>query len=81
MITVGLMYLYHLQSVWVHGVLVAALTGTLALTLFLILLLDHPFTGDVRVSPEAFEQALEGWRKTYRENTPRYGVKISRSLW
>ena len=61
MVTVALMYLYHLKSVWIHGVLIAALTGMVAFILLLVLLLDHPFTGNVRVSPEAFEQALERW--------------------
>jgi hypothetical protein len=61
MVTVGLMYLYHLRSVWIHDVLIAALTGMIAFILLLVLLLDHPFTGKVRVSPEAFEQALERW--------------------
>lgn len=60
-ITVGLTYLFYLESFWVHGVLVAALTGMIAFILFLILLFDHPFTGDVRVPPEAFEQVLEQW--------------------
>ena len=61
MVTVGLMYLYHLESFWIHGLPVTALTGIIAFILLLILLFDHPFTGDVRVSPEAFEEALEGW--------------------
>jgi len=62
MVTVGLMYLYYMENVWIHGLLVTALTGIIAFILLLILLFDHPFTGNVRVSPEAFEEATEGWR-------------------
>ena len=39
--------------------MVAALTLVISLTLFTVAALDYPFKGDVRVGPDAFEQALE----------------------
>jgi hypothetical protein len=37
----------------------ASLAALVALTLFVALVLDYPFTGEVRISPSPFEQALK----------------------
>jgi hypothetical protein len=37
----------------------ASLAALVALTLFVALVLDYPFTGEVRISPAPFEQALK----------------------
>jgi hypothetical protein len=38
--------------------MVVALAGVIALVLFTIAAMDHPFTGAARVGPEAFELVL-----------------------
>ena len=41
-----------------HMLLVAALTVVVALSLYTVWVIEHPFVGDVQVSPEAFEMVL-----------------------
>ena len=57
-ITVGFTYLFGLRSTVVHVLMVAALALVIGLVLFTVAALDYPFRGDVRIGPEAFEQAL-----------------------
>ena len=57
-ITVGFTYLFGLRSTTVHVLMVAALALVIGLVLFTVAALDYPFRGDVRIGPEAFEQAL-----------------------
>jgi hypothetical protein len=42
----------------VHVLMVAALALVIGLVLFTVAAFDYPFRGDVRIGPEAFEQAL-----------------------
>jgi hypothetical protein len=37
---------------------------TIGLSLFTVASLDHPFQGDVRIHPAAFEQVLERFRES-----------------
>jgi hypothetical protein len=45
-----------------HLVGAGLLGATLGAALFLILVLDRPFTGDVAIHPDAFEQTLQSYR-------------------
>ena len=56
---VGFTYLFGLDNSLSHKLMVAALTLVISLILFSIGLLQYPFSGDVRVGPEAFELVLE----------------------
>jgi len=56
---VGFTYLFGLESTTVHVLMVAALTFIIGLVLFTVAALDHPFEGDIRIGPDAFEQILE----------------------
>ena len=58
-ITVGFTYLFGLENTVVHTLMVASLALIVSLTLFTVAALDHPFIGDVRIHPTAFEQVLE----------------------
>lgn len=58
-LTVGFTYLFGMRSFLLHALAVGSLAAILALVLFTIGVLDHPFDGDVRVEPEAFEDLLE----------------------
>jgi hypothetical protein len=57
-ITVGFTYLFGLRSTTVHVLMVAALALVIGLVLFTVAALDYPFKGDIRIGPDAFEQAL-----------------------
>jgi Protein of unknown function (DUF4239) len=57
-LTIGFTYLFGVRRLAAQAVMVAALTASIALALQLILVLDFPFSGDMAISPEAFEQVL-----------------------
>jgi uncharacterized membrane protein YraQ (UPF0718 family) len=56
---VGFTYLFGLENTLVHKLMVAALALVISSVLFTIGVLEYPFSGDVRVGPEAFELVLE----------------------
>ncbi len=58
MVTVGFTYLFGLESTWAHRLMVASLAGVIALVLFTIGGLDHPFSGGARIETGAFELVL-----------------------
>ena len=58
-ITVSFTYLFGLENTWSHRLMVAAVAGLIALVLFTVGSLEHPFSGVTRVGPEAFELVLE----------------------
>ena len=57
-VVVGFAYLFGMDNTWAHALMVAALAGVIALVLFTIAAMDHPFSGAARVGPEAFELVL-----------------------
>ena len=58
-LVVGFTYLFGLENTLVHKLMVAVLALIISLVLFTIGVLEYPFSGDVRVSPEPFEVVLE----------------------
>jgi len=57
-VTVSFAYLFGLGNTWAHGLMVVSLAGVIALVLFTIGAMDHPFSGGARVGPGAFELVL-----------------------
>jgi hypothetical protein len=57
-VVVGFAYLFGMENTWAHSLMVVSLAGVIALVLFTIAAMDHPFTGGARVGPEAFELVL-----------------------
>jgi hypothetical protein len=57
-VTVSFTYLFGLRSTTVHVLMVAALALIVGLVLFTVAALDYPFRGEIRIGPDAFEQAL-----------------------
>lgn len=57
-VTVGFTYLFGLDSTWAHRLMVASLAAVIALVLFTIGVLEHPFSGSTHVRPGAFELIL-----------------------
>ena len=58
-IVLAFTYFFGVKSVRSQALMTAALAGEIAFILFLVVALDNPFHGDVRVSPEPVQQVLE----------------------
>jgi Protein of unknown function (DUF4239) len=63
-ITIAFTYLFGLENTTVHTLMVASLALIIALSLFTVAALNHPFKGDVRIHPAAFEQVLERFHES-----------------
>ena len=57
--TVGFTYLFGLESTWAHRLMVVTLAAVIALVLFTIGALEHPFSGGARIGTGAFNLILE----------------------
>jgi hypothetical protein len=57
-VVVGFAYLFGMENTGAHALMVVALAGVIALVLFTIAALEHPFSGGARIGPEAFELVL-----------------------
>jgi hypothetical protein len=58
LITLIFAFILYMENAQVHAWMVALLAGIIALCLWLILAVDHPFEGAVQVSKDSFEHAL-----------------------
>jgi hypothetical protein len=58
MVAVGFAYFFGLENTWAHRLMVVSLAGVIALVLFTIGVLDHPFSGGARIGTGAFELVL-----------------------
>ena len=67
-IVVGFTYLFGLENTRSHTLMIAALAAIIALGLFTIYALDHPFAGVSRVHPDAFELVLETFEQYLRRS-------------
>jgi hypothetical protein len=65
-ITVLHSFFFGSKVVWLQGLSVAALTTVIVLVLATIYELQAPFTGSVRVEPQAFEEVLEDIQRQQR---------------
>lgn len=57
-ITVGLTFLFWTENVRLHLILNAAVGLMVGMMMFIIVALDHPFWGEVSVSPDAYKDLL-----------------------
>jgi predicted ABC-type exoprotein transport system permease subunit len=57
-VTVGFGMILHMKNVHFHAAMTALLTALLTSCLWLIVLINHPFSGEVHVPTDAFQQAL-----------------------
>jgi hypothetical protein len=58
-VAVGFTYLFGMRNTWAHRLMVLSLTAVIVLVLFTIGVMEHPFSGEARIEPHAFEQILE----------------------
>jgi hypothetical protein len=57
-LTIGFAMFFSTERTLPLALMVSALSATIVFALFLIVEIDHPFVGAVRVEPEAFEHAI-----------------------
>jgi Protein of unknown function (DUF4239) len=57
-VVVGFAYLFGMETTGAHALMVVSLAGVIALVLFTIAAMDHPFSGGARIGPEAFDLVL-----------------------
>jgi hypothetical protein len=58
-INVGMTYVFWVDNLTLHVLLVAAFAASLALLIFLIAVMDNSFRGEFYVSPDAFQYVLD----------------------
>lgn len=58
-LNVGLTYLFWVENLRLHLVLVAAFSASIALLVFLTAAMDNPFRGEFSVSPDAYQSVLD----------------------
>jgi hypothetical protein len=63
-ITVFFTYLFGLENTLVHLIMVGSLALIISLSLFTVAALDHPFNGDIRIHPAAYEQDLQRFHES-----------------
>lgn len=57
-VTICFSLILYMESVWLHAALTVLLTVIIATSLWMILMINHPFAGDVSVSTDAFRHAI-----------------------
>jgi Protein of unknown function (DUF4239) len=58
MVTVFFCLIVDMKNIRIHALMTALLTSVIAMALWLIVVINHPFTGDMHVSTDAFQYAL-----------------------
>jgi hypothetical protein len=58
-LNIGLTYLFWVENVRLHAVLIALLAVSIALLIFLTIAMDNPFRGDFSVSSDAYQVVLD----------------------
>jgi len=64
-------YFFGVRNIRAQYIMTSALTIMISLILFVVYVLDHPFTGTGRVSAKPFSEAIELMRKEYSEPSVR----------
>lgn len=59
LLTIVFAYFFVVKEFWLHGWLVGMLSAVIGLLIFLIAALDHPYWGEVSVSPAAYQLVLD----------------------
>lgn len=63
LITIGYLYLFAISNALLQRLMIGSVTGLLAFILFLVLALDHPFAGEISVTPDAYEDIVESFEE------------------
>lgn len=60
-VVISFAYPFGVKNFWVHSLMVGVVTAVAATALLTIESIDNPFSGAAKVSPHAFESALENF--------------------
>jgi hypothetical protein len=58
-VNIGLTYLFWVENLWLHSVLVMAFSSSLGMLIFLTVAMDNPFRGEFSVSSDGYKYVLE----------------------
>ncbi len=64
-LTILLAFFFGTEVLWLHGLLVAALTVIVVLILYATYEVQYPFSGTLRVEPDAYEEVLNDIRREH----------------
>lgn len=62
-VVIGYTLLLSVRNAVLHAVSVAVVTLVVSVALFIVLTLDHPFTGSLRIDPYAFQDLVAMWTR------------------
>jgi len=65
----GISYLLTGPSIPVQAAMTVAATSVISITLYLIAALNHPFSGNLRVTPENLQDELMHWEAAQRSRS------------
>ena len=65
---IGFTYLFGMENTWAHRLMVFTLAAVIGLVLFTIGVLEHPFSGGVRIGTGAFNLILERFETSKLSN-------------
>jgi hypothetical protein len=65
---IGFTYLFGMDNTWAHRLMVFTLAAVIGLVLFTIGVLEHPFSGGVRIGTGAFNLILERFETSKLSN-------------
>jgi hypothetical protein len=57
-VTISYCVILHMKNIQLHAALTALLTGLIATCIWMIVMINHPFAGEVHVSTAAFQHAI-----------------------
>ncbi|HXZ05505.1 MAG TPA: DUF4239 domain-containing protein [Ktedonobacteraceae bacterium] len=57
-VTICFCLVLHMKNIQLHAALTALMAGLIATSIWMIVMINHPFAGDVHVSPAAFQHAI-----------------------
>ena len=60
--TVAFTWLFQMERRVTHAISTGTIAAVTGFVLFLVFALQHPFSGDVRITPEPFIEVLSDWR-------------------
>jgi Protein of unknown function (DUF4239) len=63
LIVVSFTYLFGVKNFWVHSLMVATVTVVAVTSLLTIKSFEHPFRGDIMITPRAFEVVLQEFER------------------
>ncbi|MDB4932961.1 MAG: hypothetical protein JWM10_5445 [Myxococcaceae bacterium] len=73
-IVVGSMWLFAVQSVWIHAFITSAMAGAVSHVLYVVRDLDDSFSGDWQVDPEPFKRVRRYMRRDRVQCGPAPGL-------